>query len=65
VKDWTSKRRCKWWWWRWWRRRWWTAMCDRWKWDCLTRVAKIGGGVRSIDKVQHTEKSECLSKRTG
>ena len=28
VKDWTSKKRCKWWSWRWWRRWWWTAMCD-------------------------------------
>ena len=28
VKDWTSKRRCKWWSWRWWRRWWWTAMCE-------------------------------------
>jgi len=26
VKDWTSKRRCKWSSWRWWRRGWWTAI---------------------------------------
>ena len=38
VKDWTSKRRCKWWSWRWWRGWWWTAMCDRWTWRRLCRT---------------------------
>ena len=43
LKDWTSKRRCKWWSWRWW-----TAMCDRWNWRRLQLITYLVLGSKSL-----------------
>ena len=52
VKDWTSKRRCKWWSWRWWRRWWWTATCviGESEGDCVWR-----GSRRSVGSSFHRQ----------